>query len=140
MDNLGKISAFGKSFGYVAEAFHDVLSQHCATTDRLTWCPQRFFHALRCQDTAVRQGAAWSGRGQGAITPKRCLQQLYPSLQAPPQRMFGLALTGCMTDPASSGLYRAREARRCAEKGAHDHAPGHLAILQRSLRLPCEPP
>lgn len=53
MDNLGKISAFGKSFGYVADMFAHVLLGHCAITDRLTLFSKRFFHALCCEDTAV---------------------------------------------------------------------------------------
>jgi len=65
MDNLGKISAFGKSFGCVADMFARVWLGHCVTTDRLTLFFQRFVHALCRKNPAVCQGAAWSGWGQG---------------------------------------------------------------------------
>jgi hypothetical protein len=61
MDNLGKISAFGKSFGCVADMFAHVWLGHCAITDRLTPLFQRFVHALCCKDSAVCQGAARPG-------------------------------------------------------------------------------
>jgi hypothetical protein len=77
MDNLGKISAFGKTFSYVrvtakCRRRHRPQAARLAEreTHRLTWRPQRFLHTLCRTHPAICQGAAGPGRRQDAAAPR----------------------------------------------------------------------
>ena len=56
-----------------------------------------------------------------------------------PKMMAGWTLTRRVTDPAATGLHRAREARRCLEEGAQHHAPGHVWHLRIPYQAAVKP-
>jgi hypothetical protein len=124
MENLGKISAFGKNISYAFSRSVDLraVQDWVQGRDMLTWLLQRFFHTLGCQDAAVCQGASRQCRGQGAAT----LSGSLPCRDEAPWQPTKAILIQAVTDSTPPGLHRAREARRCAEEGAHNHAAGDV--------------
>jgi hypothetical protein len=124
MDNLGKISAFGKNISYVCglEPFGGIATRRSRCADVCSAVHRLHLGLL---------GLSNMSRSRLAMSRTRCANsRAFPDsvecLGALPRLTWTLILIHGMIDAAPSRLHRAREARGCIEEGAHEHAPGHV--------------